>query len=555
MRPIDATGKTRAGPIGLDNRPRPATMRGRILRGLAQSPPLSSLQRRIIFFNLVGLALMGAGVLYLNQFRSGLIEQRLTNLRVLSEVIAVSLSEDLARPGDDGVMDADRAQRFLSRAVAPTGLRARLFDTDPTMTFDTGPTLPAAGRASSTGVLDRFLTWLERFYGDTAAGTDPLAGPVTAAGPFNLGPALAGRSTSHVSRNERGESIVSVGQPIMSGTDTQGVLLLSTEGGDIDRIVRAERASILRVFVLAALVSVALSILLANTIARPIKRLAAATSHPGGNSGANPNGAERVQIPDMTMRSDEIGDLAMALSQMTDALYDRIEANESFAADVSHEIKNPLTSLRSAVETMDYARTPEQRQRLLDVIEADVGRMDRLVTDIANASRLDADLVRERMASFDLAELVKGLGEVFAEQAARMGLTLEIDLPDGPAISRGLEGRIAQVISNFLENALSFSPSGGRIRLAIRRLPDGWEVSVSDEGPGIPPENLGSVFERFYTERPEAQGFGNHSGLGLAISRQIVEAHGGRIRAENIAGPDGSAGARGARFTFDLPDR
>jgi two-component system sensor histidine kinase ChvG len=240
---------------------------------------------------------------------------------------------------------------------------------------------------------------------------------------------------------------------------------------------------------------------------------------------------------------------------MTDALYARIEAIESFAADVAHEIKNPLTSLRSAVETMQYARTPEQRQRLLDVISHDVGRMDRLVTDISNASRLDAELVREKMAPFDIVRLVEMLAGVTRAQGEARGVRVEARLPQGRVAVRGLEGRIAQVVTNLLDNALSFSPEGGRITVSVEPRTGAVRVSVADQGPGVPAENIRSVFERFYTERPDAEGFGNHSGLGLSISHQIVEAHGGRIWVENIhpegGGPDGER--LGARFVFDLP--
>ena len=258
----------------------------------------------------------------------------------------------------------------------------------------------------------------------------------------------------------------------------------------------------------------------------------------------------------MTNRTDEIGELSGALIRMTGALYARIGAIESFAADVAHEIKNPLTSLRSAVETMQYARTDEQRQKLLDVIQSDVTRMDRLVTDISNASRLDAELVRERMKPFDLGEVIRMLADVTEAQGAKQNVTVETTLPEGRFMARGLESRLAQVITNLLGNALSFSPQNGTIRVRGTTLKTGEiSVMVEDEGPGIPPENLASIFERFYSERPETEAFGGHSGLGLSISKQIVEAHDGRIWAENIVNPDDPDGPPlGARFTLELSD-
>jgi two-component system sensor histidine kinase ChvG len=239
---------------------------------------------------------------------------------------------------------------------------------------------------------------------------------------------------------------------------------------------------------------------------------------------------------------------------MTEALYKRIEAIESFASDVAHEIKNPLTSMRSAVETMAYAKTPEQRQRLLDIIQLDVGRMDRLVTDISNASRLDADLVRERMEPFDLGRLLDLLTGIFTQQGEARGIAVVLSLPPEGLRARGLEGRIAQVITNFVDNALSFAPPGSRITVTGTQAGTRVRVSVADQGPGVPQDNIESVFERFYTERPEGESFGTHSGLGLSISRQIIEAHGGRIWCENIpsADPD-AAGPLGARFSFELP--
>jgi len=548
--------------IGLDQRPRPRSMRARILRGLSQSAPFSSLQRRIILFNLLGLAFLVLGVLYLSQFRSGLIEQRLEGLGTLAEVMAVTLAEDSASGEGGESMDVPRAVALLGRLVAPTGLRARLYDVDRRLIADSRSLLPAQDRPatrfgaaeSEEGLLTRAVVWIEDLYG-SALGPGERAGdplpPERISHEPQIREAATGASTARAQRNALDQIIVSVAHPVGTNGRIAGVLLLSTEGGDIDQVVRAERVAILQVFVLASLVSVVLSILLANTIARPIKKLAAAAAEGGHVNPSRPVGPDRVQIPDMTGRTDEIGELSAALGRMTDALYARIAAIESFASDVAHEIKNPLTSLRSAVETMAYARTPEQRQRLLDVIAQDVSRMDRLVTDISNASRLDAELVRERMELFDLGRLVEGLVQAFADQGARLGVKLELDLPRGPLVAEGLEGRIAQVISNFLDNALSFSPQGGTIRVAVHRIEGALRVAVEDEGPGVPPENLESVFERFYTERPDSQGFGNHSGLGLAISRQIVEAHGGRIWVENRAGADG---ASGARFCFDLPD-
>ena len=327
-----------------------------------------------------------------------------------------------------------------------------------------------------------------------------------------------------------------------------GVLVLSTEGGDIDRVIRVGRIEILRVVIVAGLVSLLLAFLLARGIARPLRRLAVAAEAAGVQEDMQLQ-PDRIEIPDYTARADEIGDLSGALRRMTEALYSRIDAIESFAADVAHEIKNPLTSLRSAVETMSLAKTDASRERLMEVIQDDVKRMDRLVTDISNASRLDAELVREKRAPFDLAALVETMADI--SRATEHGVVLATSVPPTPLMVRGLESRIGQVLANLIENGVSFSDPGATIRLTAGRSEDGsaW-VTVEDQGPGIPPDNVESIFQRFYTERPAEEAFGQHSGLGLSISKQIVEAHSGTIYAENIGDTDSPDGAR---FVLRLP--
>ncbi|MEO0992405.1 MAG: stimulus-sensing domain-containing protein [Pseudomonadota bacterium] len=556
------------GLIGLDNLPRPDSTRERIILGLKRSAPFSSLQRRIIFFNLAGLAFLVMGVLYLNQFRSGLIEQRIESLRLQAEVIALTIAETAGHGDGLVAFDPVRANAVLGRVVRPTGLRAQVFDTKLRLAGDTrslaggqieeqplaAPGAPEEAAQSAT------IAWIEQYYESIMKSLHkrpPLYEEVPKGG-ISRDPevqeAAQGQVRSVVRANAQDQLIVSVAVPIVRVDAIIGVLVLSTEGGDIDHVVSSERVVIVQVFVIAALVSMGLSILLANTIAHPIRRLAAAAEGSGTSAG-RPLNPERVEIPDMTRRTDEIGELSGALIRMTEALYKRIEAIESFASDVAHEIKNPLTSLRSAVETMQYAKTPEQQQRLLDVIKQDVDRLDRLVTDISNASRLDAELVREKMEPFDLMRLVEMLADVTRTQGEERGVRITVDGPGEPIKARGLEGRIAQVITNLLDNALSFSPEGGEIAIRVRRREGGLRIVVEDDGPGVPPDNMKTIFERFYTERPETEAFGNHSGLGLNISRQIVEAHGGKIWVENRAPRSAETeAAGGARFCIDLPD-
>jgi two-component system sensor histidine kinase ChvG len=305
------------------------------------------------------------------------------------------------------------------------------------------------------------------------------------------------------------------------------------------------------VFLVAAGVMIVLSMLLAGTIAGPVRRLAE------GAERVRRRIRTRVEIPDFTRRKDEIGHLSGALRDMTGALYSRIEAIESFAADVAHELRNPLTSLRSAVETLPMAKTDANRKRLLDVIEHDVKRLDRLISDISDASRLDAELQRQEVATVELAKLLDALvaaaNEIHTDDV-KVKLTFEGGAPRDFQVP-GHDSRLGQVVSNLVDNARSFSPPGASVRITCRRLKNEIEILVDDDGPGIRPEALDRIFERFYTDRPE-QGFGQNSGLGLSITKQIVEAHGGSIRVENRMGfahPGELSRVLGARFIVRLP--
>lgn len=536
--------------------------------GLRKSAPFSSLQRRIIFFNLVGLAVLVFGVLYLNQFRTRLIDQRVQAMRMHGEIIATVLGTPMTAGDAPATMDGAQARALLAELARPLDLRVRLYDTGLRLLGDTRSPeagggvpitvspLPPPDDSAETGVLERAEVAYDTMI---RALQSPRPGYVEVPGEgiaqeAEVRAAVAGQVATTIRVNAEDELILSVALPVRRLATVQGALLLSTEGGDINRIVQRERIVILQVFVVAATVSVLLSIVLANTIAAPIRRLAEAAD-PEGERGSVPLSAQRIEIPDLTHRIDEIGDLSDSLIRLTTALYSRIEAIESFAADVAHEIKNPLTSLRSAVETLDYAKTPEQRATLLGIIQNDVGRLDRLVTDISNASRLDAELVRERMAPVDLAEIVTAMTSITATQGQDRGVSVITRLPQERLVVHGLEVRLAQVFANLLDNALSFAPANTSITVEGRLLPEGVvRVAISDQGPGIPEDNLESIFARFYSERP-AEGFGNHSGLGLSICRQIVEAHGGRIWAENIreAGAARTAAPKGARFVVELP--
>ena len=526
--------------------------------------PGASIRRRIVFINGLGLVLLLGGVLYLNQFRQGLIDLRAEALRTQGEIIAIAVAEAAGQP-DSLSFDPVRGALVLRRLAQPSAARARLYDRGGRLVGDTRsftaeagpvetrPLPPPGGLEMRGGPLD----WLVSLYGEYVGlfrRDPPLYAETPMAGVSSdpeVYAALEGRPARALRANSEGELIVSVAVPIQRFKAVFGALVLSTEGGAIDAVVRAERAAILQVFLVALIVSAGLSLMLASTIARPLRRLAAAAGRGSGRDGRRALENQRVEFPDYTDREDEIGDLSGALRAMTAALYGRLEAIERFAADVAHEIKNPLTSLRSAVETMRRATKPEHRERLLEVIVHDVGRMDRLVTDISNASRLDAELSRAEMAPVDIRRLIDAVVDVSGGRAEAAGVSLSVSVEPGLETT-GLEGQLGQVFRNLVENAISFSPEGGVVRIAARSSAEGGVIAtVEDDGPGVPEDKREAVFDRFWSERPEAA-FGDHSGLGLSISKQIVAAHGGRIFCENRRGRPGGP-VLGARFTVSLP--
>lgn len=522
----------------------------------------SPLSRKIITFNLVALGVLLTGVLYLSQFQSGILEQRARGMLTEARLIGTILSDELAAMNGD-TLTSDTALAAFGTIRTVTTSRMLLFDAEGRLISRVEPTAsepvaqplpgeeevkPSAFIAIMSGAWDR----LSRVF---AARRAPDIAPINAgtARPLAQEALESGVFVQVAGTTQDGDQIISVAVPVVVAEEVVGALVLATRPGDIDELIRDEREQILQVFALAIICSIFLSLVLANTIVRPLRDLSEA-AHEGGMRSNRQLNPERINIPDMTARPDEIGYLSGAMRLMTTALFERIEANESFAADVAHEIKNPLTSLRSAVDTMPYAKSEENREKLLTVIRNDVGRLDRIVTDISNASRLDSELVRDRMEPFDLHQLLTNLIEYNVDQAAKVGAKLEARM-SGPYTITGLEGRLAQVFVNLITNAISFASDGDVIRISTEVGPRAVRVLVEDDGPGIPDDNLADVFERFYSERPVQEEFGNHSGLGLAISRQIVEAHGGTIWAENIR-PDGAGldvSPDGARFVVELP--
>jgi two-component system sensor histidine kinase ChvG len=537
----------------------------------------SSLTRRIVVLNMAGLLVLVVGILYLNQWRAGLIDARVQSLRVQGEIISAAIAasatvdSDIISIDPDRLLDAqagnispfsyfdptlefpinpERVAPLLRNLITPTRTRARIYDGQGLLILDSeniyarGEVLRQAIDTSGSGSFF-LLDWWNALISWSPGGNYPTYQEYQADEGTRypeVASALNGAPADFVRVDAQNQLVVSVAVPVQRLRAIVGAILLSTEPGDIDSVVAQERSSILRIAGIAAGVQIVLSLLMAGTIAGPMRRLSAAAER------VQTAGNARAEIPDLTDRPDEIGHLSDALRRMTDALYNRIEAIERFAADVAHELKNPLTSLRSAVETLPLAKKPEDRERLTNIIQHDVRRLDRLITDISSASRLDAELARESAERVDVEKLAEAMVAIQKDVAA--GRNVDVVLGKragrGTTLVNGHETRLAQVFANLVDNAVSFSPPGGTVTVAISTEGETIKVSVTDEGPGITGD-VTRIFQRFYTDRPETESFGNHSGLGLSISRQIIEAHKGSIRAEN------RTDRSGAIFTIVLP--
>lgn len=552
----------------------------------------STVARRIALLNLVGLVALLVGFLWLIQNRDSLIDARVQSLTTQAEIIAsaVAASASTETGADTITIDPDRLLELqagesasardeaqtaiefsinpekvagvLRRLVGPTRNRARLFDRDGVLLLDTRGfysagqilkmDLPPDDEEEAT-LFERSWNALKRRLGrmDLSTYEEKASGRSYQ----EVQKALTGLQSSVVRVTTSGQTIVSVAVPVRRFRSVQGALMVTTQEGDIDRVIAEERLSILLVFLIAAGVMMVLSFLMAGTIAEPLRKLSHAADRVRRVTQLRP------EIPDFSYRSDEIGDLSGALRDMTEALYNRIEAIESFAADVAHELKNPLTSLRSAVETLPLARNDEARARLMSVIQHDVRRLDRLITDISSASRLDAELARSEAVPVDMLRLLETVTGMANDLARTDGVRVNLNTPAAPAAASaaapaaglrvlGHDSRLVQVFNNLIDNARSFSPKGGEVRVELSRQAEMVVVAVDDDGPGIPDHALERIFERFYTDRPD-QGFGQNSGLGLSISRQIVEAHRGTIHAQNRR--DAAGKVLGARFVVQLP--
>lgn len=515
----------------------------------------SPIARRILASNLAGLVILIVGALVLNELRSSLVEARVEWLTQQGEFTASVISE-FATVGEPrpSLLDSD-ARGLLKRTPVQATARIRIHRPDLSVAADTNllydridaQTMPPIKpSALESGWLD-FLHLLKGLRGRIVPSR--LQGVTeTRSLRQEIAIAMEGYRARSERFGDRGERVISVSVPIRRVGLVVGVLTI--ESSDVNDIIAAERLALLPFILVAVLVAIMTSAMMTLVIGRPLRRLALASDR------VRTGAAERLNLGALHDRRDEIGDLARAMEAMTVTLYDRIQSNERFAADVAHELKNPLTSIRAAVETARAVKDPAVRDRMQDVIAADVVRLDRLITDISNLSRLEGEIVREKLVRVDLGRLFQDLASIYADtrREGESQVALNTDASLGPYAVMGREGPLAQVIRNLIENARSFSPPSGEVRIGLSRTStlNGPVVRfiVDDDGPGVPPDKLEKIFERFYSDRPEGAKFGNNSGLGLSIVKQIVETHRGRVWAENRTE---NGRIVGARFVVELP--
>ena len=532
-----------------------------------------SLTTRLFVFNLIGVTLLIIGVFYFNQTRQWQIEDATKNLRAQGEIIAAAIArntnpnranvnidaEELLESDISGGRDLDNSDLpalefpikpqligpVFRQLIRPTNTRARVYNLDGTLILDShtfldgglNSTKSMTSTSDETGVnfrarLQKLMSTILAWFRGNELPLYREIGQANGNAYHEVSLAINGTTTPLLMVNEKGQHIVSIGVPVRRTKTILGALQLTTRGGDIDKRLAAERWTLFLLATGAILATILSTLLLAGTIGRPMRRLSDAAKHVRRTIRA------RTEIPEMPDRLDEIGQLSAAFRDMTQALYRRIEASEKFAADVAHELKNPLTSVRSAAETLRFAKSDNDRQELIETIENDVKRLDRLITDIASSSRLDAELAMGDLKSLDISDMLSVIVDVFRDIHEDRNINIELDIAD-PQVSSdqfrilGHDSRLGQVLNNLIDNAVSFSPEGATVWVRARRLAEDIEIRIEDEGTGIPPKNIEKIFKRFYTDRPDPDAFGLNSGLGLSISRDIVIAHNGRIWAEN----------------------
>jgi two-component system, OmpR family, sensor histidine kinase ChvG len=496
-----------------------------------------SLRHRILAVNIFAVAILAGSIFYLDSFRARLTQARLDQAQSETVMIAHMLS----------AIPKEARQPILVRLGQDSRARLRVYGRSGALEADSWTGAPPTYQLRDPALEPWYLEgarWLDNgFDAIVGAARPPLFVPPTrdrlAAWPEAVRALRTGEPTIMLRRVPDGTPYIGAARRI-EGPDG-GVLLLTVNARDLRHVVRMERGSLLLILAATLIVSILLSRFLARTIATPLRRLAHAAHR------VRLGRDREVDVPILPKRRDEIGQLARALADMTQSLRQRIDATDAFAADVTHELKNPLASLRSAVDTLERVDDPAVRAQLLDVVRQDVRRLDRLVVDIAEASRLDAELSRARFEPVDLGRLIEGMLPVWEGRGGK-GIQVAFARPRvGTATIMGDESRLARLIDNLVDNAVSFSPPDGVVQVRAAAIGDDVLLSIEDEGPGVPGEAREAIFNRFHSVRPE-EDFGRHSGLGLAIARAIVEGHGGTIAIE-----DRQDGRSGARFVVRFP--
>ncbi|CAN1722691.1 Sensor protein ChvG [Hyphomicrobium sp. 1Nfss2.1] len=607
-RAVDATRRTgaaialgaqnaaaRVDPVGADTPRAFAPVRDWFARQAIVRFFSASLLRRILISNLMGFFILVGGILYLGWFHTWLIDAKLDALKTQGKIIADAIAANAkvvreriiidpnAIPDSqnnapsnsnsnnfpfDGLAEfelsihPEEVTPILRKLIQPTNTRARIYARDGTLIVDTSQTLARwATWRNEPRVSDReapptqnIWTRITRYLFREPIPVYQEIGTGNGMAYKEIQAALTGEEKNMLLLNRKGEQIVSFALPIRRFGEVQGVLLLSTRPGQIDKILKEERTVILILAAIALLASVVTSLLLARTVAGPIQRLSAAAERVSENIDA------RTELPQYAGRTDEVAQMAAAFQAMTGALCRRIEASEKFAADVAHELKNPLTAARSTAESLGYAKTEEERTHLVSQIQGELKRLNRLITDVSNASRLDAELARKEMRPIDVITMLRNVVNIFRDIIGddTQSLALEVGNESFPGafFVKGDEGRLGQVMTNLIDNAISFLPPHGTVTVKARTAAPFVEIVVEDEGPGIPEDRLDIIFDRFYSDRPATDtSRGKNSGLGLSISREIVLSHGGQIFAENRYAADAGPGSQpcGARFTVRLP--
>jgi two-component system sensor histidine kinase ChvG len=507
--------------------------------------------------NIIALAMLFFGVLYLDEFRDSWIERRIDNINIQADIISGAIGESASGDTENSEIQIEQSRQIIERLMGATNNRTRLYDIHGTLLVDSQfmtqgrgiYSVPLPPPERTDDLKDTFLIWMNSTLDSLSSAPQypPYEeNPNLTAFDYNEVVSALNGETKTTMRASPDGVIIAVAVPVQRFRRVLGVVLLTADTSDIQNVVERERLRIVKIFGLTILVTVFLSFFLANTIVRPIRRLSTVADRVRSGFG------RARDLKEFSGRKDEIGDLSISLAAMTRALYDRIGAIETFAADVAHEIKNPLSSVRSAVESIKRTNDPAIHAQLLKIIEDDTKRLDRLISDISHASRLDAELLRAESQIFDIAEMTKLIVSSYNmtsnEKHAKVSSYSE---DEKPFLIKGLDERIGQVIRNLIDNALSFSPKDGEVFVRLSRVESGIKISVEDEGPGLVDGVGDKIFERFYSERPKEEAFGTHSGLGLNISKQIIEAHHGTILVSNNTDTENKV--LGACFSVYLP--